>query len=643
MLTQQPAEVTLAQILDASPNGIITYEATRNDAGHITDFVFVRLNQTARHMLNLPADVVGRPMLEQLPGVVEAGLYDQVVAVVETGQPLRRDLPFPAGDALLWYNVAVVKLDDGFVITFSDITHTRQIALENERRRVQLDGIVHASLNGIITYEAVRNDADEIVNFRAVTINPVAQRALALPDTQPGWLMLERFPSVGEWGLFDKYVQVVQTGEPLRFETPYNEDGVSGWYDVAVVRLGDGFVITFNNISDRKRAALALEAAIAENQRQAQQLQTVIDTSQTGIILISPVQDAAGALTDFWLRVVNQRVGDYVGQPASALIGGLASEWFPDYYTNGLLDRYRHTWLTGELQRFELRYYSSRAGGDIWFDVMATKLNDDVLVTFADFTTLKQVQQQLEASVLDLKRSNRNLEQFAYVASHDLQEPLRKIQQFGDIIRANYAPLLGETGADLIGRMQSAANRMQVLIKDVLAYSRVATRQQATAPVDLNAVLADVLGDLETAIDRSGAVIGADPLPTLPGDAAQLRQLLQNLLANAIKFTRPGQSPRITIGSTTVRGRATALPVAAPDADRLFQELTVSDNGIGFEAHQAEQIFQVFQRLHGRSHYEGTGIGLAIVQKVVENHGGYIRAEGRPGAGATFRLLLPAE
>ena len=338
-----------------------------------------------------------------------------------------------------------------------------------------------------------------------------------------------------------------------------------------------------------------------------------------------------------------------MGQEPEAVIGGLGSEWFPDYKTNGLFEAYRKTYLTGESQRFDIHYDGS--GIDVWLDIMATKMGDEVLVTFGDYTPLKKLQQELEASVLDLQRSNANLEQFAYVASHDLQEPLRKIQAFGDILETKYGPLLGEHGADMIQRMQSAAARMQILIKDVLAYSRIATRRDAIRLVNLGEIVTNVVDDLETAITDHQATVTIDALPTVVGDAGQLRQLFQNLLSNSLKFMKPLSDDRakepdqsnafISITVQTIRGRDAGMAILPGDADRQFHLIEVADNGIGFDPHHADRIFQVFQRLHNRTVYQGTGIGLAIVKKVVENHNGYIQAVGRPGEGATFQILLP--
>jgi signal transduction histidine kinase len=182
-----------------------------------------------------------------------------------------------------------------------------------------------------------------------------------------------------------------------------------------------------------------------------------------------------------------------------------------------------------------------------------------------------------------------------------------------------------------------------VLIKDVLDYSRLSAKRDVFKPVDLNTLIEGVLTDLETAISDQNALIQVDALPTIYGDHAQLRQLFQNLISNALKFGLPGRVPRISLSAKTIAGYESGFSLPASDENHSFFLIEVTDNGIGFMPDQANLIFQVFQRLHGKKPYVGTGIGLAVVQKVVENHQGYIVAEGRPGEGATFKILLPAD
>ncbi|ADB39715.1 PAS domain-containing sensor histidine kinase [Spirosoma linguale] len=252
----------------------------------------------------------------------------------------------------------------------------------------------------------------------------------------------------------------------------------------------------------------------------------------------------------------------------------------------------------------------------------------------------------LETANHDLLRSNQNLEQFAYIASHDLQEPLRKIQQFGDLLQSQYGGQLGD-GAAHLERMQTAASRMSVLIRDLLAFSRISTTQVIAQPVALDQVVSQVLDTLSIVVEESGAQVVVTSLPVVPGDRSQLDQLFQNLLSNAVKFRRasPGGvlvPPQIRVKASLVAESQLPPSVHPSRYAQTYHCIEVADNGIGFEEKYVGRMFQVFQRLHGRNEFAGTGIGLAIVQKVVTNHGGAITATSEPGQGATFWVYLPA-
>lgn len=237
----------------------------------------------------------------------------------------------------------------------------------------------------------------------------------------------------------------------------------------------------------------------------------------------------------------------------------------------------------------------------------------------------------LAQHTVQLERSNRELVDFAFVASHDLQEPLRKIQAFGERLRTRSSTQLDEQALDYLTRMQNAAARMQTLIQDLLAFSRVTTKAQPFRSIALDEVAAEVLSDLEVRIEQTGATVEVGPLPRLMADRTQMRQLLQNLIANALKFRAKERAPVVKLSARTVQ---------AEDGERI--ELSVQDNGIGFEPKYAERIFGLFQRLHGRGEYEGSGVGLAICRKIAERHGGSITAASVPGHGATFNVTLPA-
>jgi signal transduction histidine kinase len=236
-----------------------------------------------------------------------------------------------------------------------------------------------------------------------------------------------------------------------------------------------------------------------------------------------------------------------------------------------------------------------------------------------------------------LRRSNRELEEFANVASHDLQEPLRKIQAFGDRLKARCSEALPDDGRDYLERMQSAAGRMQTLIQDLLSFSRVTTKAQPFERVELAAVAADVVSDLEARLESTAGRVEIGPLCTLDADPLQMRQLLQNLIGNALKFHRPGIPPEVRLWTEEADG-ATETVRGSGDGNCTIY---VEDNGIGFDEKYLDRIFVPFQRLHERSIYEGTGIGLAICRKIVERHGGSLTARSTPGEGARFIVTLP--
>lgn len=241
----------------------------------------------------------------------------------------------------------------------------------------------------------------------------------------------------------------------------------------------------------------------------------------------------------------------------------------------------------------------------------------------------RQVEAQLQQTAGRLEQSNRELQDFASVASHDLQEPLRKILAFGDRLRIKTGDMLSVEGRDYLGRMQNAAGRMQNLISDLLTFSRVTTKAQPFVPTDLSVIAREVVDDLESRIEQSGGAVEAGSLPTLDADPLQIRQLLQNLISNALKFHKPDEPPRVRVFSRPSAG------------DPGVCEISIADNGIGFDEKYLDRIFTVFQRLHGRGEYEGTGIGLAVCRKIVERHGGTITAHSQPGAGATFVIHMP--
>lgn len=272
---------------------------------------------------------------------------------------------------------------------------------------------------------------------------------------------------------------------------------------------------------------------------------------------------------------------------------------------------------------------------------------------FAEYLEQKVAERtrELQQANSELLRSNEYLQQFAYVASHDLQEPLRKIQSFGDILEARYGELVGEDGRTLLSRMQAASQRMSELVRDLLTYSQLTTRQRPFRSVSLRQVVDGVLSDQELRIRELAAQVELAPLPEIHGDEMQMQQLFGNLIGNALKYVLPGVRPHVAIACEPVAfadipAEVLHSSLVSPDAHedqhtQTFYRISVTDNGIGFEEKYLDRIFQMFSRLVGKTQYEGSGMGLAICKRVVDNHHGYITAHSRPGEGSTFVIYLP--
>ena len=243
-----------------------------------------------------------------------------------------------------------------------------------------------------------------------------------------------------------------------------------------------------------------------------------------------------------------------------------------------------------------------------------------------EITQRKAAEGQLKVMVGRLERSNQELQVFASIAAHDLQEPLRKIQTFGDRLKNKVSASLSVDSLDYLNRMLSSAGRMRKLIDDLLTYSRVTSQGSAFQMTDLNKIVNDVISDLEIAIESSKGFVSLQELPEIEADPSQMRQLFQNLISNGLKFHLAELPPQVGV-SAKISG--------------MFCEVSIADQGIGFNEKYLDRIFTIFQRLHGKQEYEGTGVGLAVCRRIVERHGGCITAKSTEGQGATFVISLP--
>lgn len=396
---------------------------------------------------------------------------------------------------------------------------------------------------------------------------------------------------------------------------------------------------TMMDITDRQEAELALKTSEGKFRTLADSMPQFVWTA-----------DALGNINYF-----NRSMLDYSGGMAEEMQrSGWQQLLHPDDHAESLrlwdLSMRDGVEFAAEhrLKRFDgaYRWYQCRAipqrnpDGTIQMWVgTSLDIHDNRLFIDQLETKVQERTQQLIVANNELVRTNMELAQFAYVASHDLQEPLRKIQTFATRILETEMAVLSDRGKDYFNRMQASSLRMQQLIVDLLAFSRANVAEKHLESTDLNQVLQNVKDQLIEVIQAGNAVISSDPLPVRDVIVYQFEQLFMNLIANALKFVSPGRAPIVNIRAGEVPGAA--IPLAEADPARLYQYISFTDNGIGFDPQYKDRIFQVFQRLHNRSSYEGTGIGLAICKKIVENHKGMIDAVSKPGAGSTFIIYLP--
>jgi PAS domain S-box-containing protein len=337
---------------------------------------------------------------------------------------------------------------------------------------------------------------------------------------------------------------------------------------------------------------------------------------------------------------LNRAGEELLGLKREELLGKNDHDFFPKEEADFFTANDREVLASGTLRDIPAEPIHTRNRGIRWLHTKKIPIRDDrgepiyLLGISEDITERKlaeeaklRTEEELRRSAADLARSNAELEQFAYVASHDLQEPLRKIQAFSDLLVTTCGPALGAEGGDYVQRIQSAAGRMRALIQDLLMLSRVTSKARPFVPVDLSAITRETLADLEVPIAESKATVEVGELPGALADAAQMRQLFLNLIGNALKFRREGDPPRVVV-SGKVEGE--------------LVEIAFADNGIGFDDRYADRIFKPFQRLHAKDRYPGTGIGLAICKKIVDRHGGELRVSSAAGRGATFFVTLPA-
>jgi len=624
-----------ASLLESERRFRRTFELAGSGVAHIgMDRRFLRVNRRLCEILGYPQDELLRLTGRQIShpddlDVINAQrprLYaGEIDSVRVEKRYLRKD------GSIVWVSFTMVVERDAAgkpqyeIAFFDDITARKQAEAALRESEERFRSVVDSANDGILVYDKQLN---------VVAGNLAAERILGLPlaDIIGAAGFTSLLPCVHADGspvLPDERPTrlTVKSGKPLTGQIVgiYRADGSMNWVSVNtgfLRRPGDtdwyGVVSTIGDITKQRHAEIALSASEALY-RQTFELATA------GIAHV----DLSGRFMK-----VNRRLCEILGYGEQELIGRAVKEISHPEDRN-LTDSQRMRVRSGEKPsvRFEKRYIR-KSGAIVWVDLSvalacdASGVPQYEIALFDDITERKKAEAALREAHEELKRSNAELEQFAYVASHDLQEPLRMVSSYTQLLMRRYGDKLDGDAKDFTAFIVDGATRMKQLIEDLLAYSRVGTRDKNFKPVDSESSLRRALTNLRAAIQDSGATVTQDKLPTIPCDEVQLAQLFQNLIGNALKFRKPDVAPAVHVGA------------AEQGAEWEFM---VRDNGIGIEPQYFERIFMVFQRLHDKGEYPGTGIGLAIVKKVVERHGGRIWVQSQPGAGTTFHFTMPKE
>jgi PAS domain S-box-containing protein len=641
----RPVRLTISQMQDAGPEKRLLCVAqdltdlmqTQRDLRHernllrtlldsLPDYIHVK-SLDGRYMVSnrAHATLIGMDDPSEIIGQTSAKIFGDEIAeqyladddyVLRTGEPVlgveRRGVDADGNTIWFYTNKVPLRDDDGaltgIVAIATDITQRKQ----DEARLLQSEARNRALLAAMPDTVLVLDDrgthievkAENTADLLAPPQNLVGQRITdLLPDGHP---------------LIHRYLSAIQrclvTGalQSLTY-TLGNTLGGHDHFETRVVRLNEKEVVcVVRNITDQHEAELEIR------EREAMYRTLARNLPRTAVMLYDH---------DLRYLIAEGEALNEVGYDRELMEGKRLPDLYPDIYERYGAD-YQQA-LNGETVHYDLDVPSVQKHYTVTF----MPIRNDYGVIFAgmvvgqDVTASRRQTQEIRQYAAALEHSNDELANFAYIASHDLQEPLRKIQVFGGRLADYLGDTLDPTAADYLARMTNAAERMQQLIADLLALSRVTTQAKPFRPVDIYQVWVGVKADLEVQIEQAGATIIETDLPTIEAEKSQIRQLLQNLLGNALKYRRAHTPLQIT------------LSVSYPTPQQVT--LMLADNGIGFNSAYAERIFGPFQRLHGRSQYTGTGMGLAICRKIVERHKGTITAHGEPGRGAFFMVTLP--
>lgn len=626
---KEEQERLLNSIIENSPYGICLYESVRDDNRNIIDFKLRLCNEKSSEITALSLDQLHTMSVKELMKMRgQSGYLEIGIKVVETGEPYYMEYYSTARSQ--WLGFSFVKFEDGYLLNYIDITITKRYEQEAKYNAEELNAIFNGSLSGVYSAKLIRDPNNSVTDLIFVRANEGFYRMFpSLPDSIAGKTLLSVAGKDDQTSFLEFVRGVVETGQPAIQILNYRDP--DRWYELSIVKLSDEMIsVTVNGITAQK-------AAMVEIEHQKKLLDNIMKYSPNGLSITKAIRNEKGEMIDAISVLMNNACEKINGAPNEIVLANSIGNLEPGVLSSPI---FKQATKLEVGESFHSEYFINPT--KTWLELAVARMDEDHFINvFTDISAIKEIQQQLENSIMELKKSNASLGDFAYAASHDLQEPIRKIRFFLEQLKDDHDYLLDEKGRRVFHRIEIAANRMKQLVEDLLEYSWVNQGVSKFERINLQDILVNVLDDLELSILEQKAVIKMSNLPMIKGNKRQIQQLFQNLIDNALKYHKPGTGHIVSISANKILGKDIPVQLSEEEKLKFFQCIEVKDNGIGFELKDAERIFNVFTRLHGNSDYKGSGVGLAIVRKVVENHNGYIKAEGIPGVGATFNIFLP--
>lgn len=604
--------------------------------------------------------------LISLHGKIGSPMYDSIVLTnvqttaellkklrgIKTKMLLKKDALLQERLAAYKKNTILTPLSSLLLAVFSlGIFAVAYIKIRRDKNRIisseaLLQNIVQSTDNIMNYYEPLYDVQGRVNDFKIIFANECNRDYLQLePNKIVGQPISKVFPFLLLNGELEQIIKGFKNEETVNFERQVVLSENKFWFHSIIKPMDKGILEIIRNKTDENEAhekvLLLNEELKGQNKelvRTEAFLDNIIKSTNNVVVHFGPIKNKKRKVIDFRFLYTNDAVENVTGDSKNDLLGQSLLEKYPMVVDNGLFDLMLECLAKDEIKTHLARY--KFLNKDIWMQSTLVKLGDGITNTARDVTEQVNADKSLRLKNVELKRINEELESFNRVVSHDLQEPLRKIQMFISRLIDTEKNTLSKKGLEYFDKVNNAAIRMQLLIRNLLTYSRIASTIEDFREVDLNMVLEKVTEELAENINDSKAQIVTEKLPKVQGVFFQTEQLFSNLIANAIKYRNPKMPLKILINAEKVHSKQ--IPEDFIKSFSHYHKITMVDNGIGFEDGNANIIFELFQRLHQKTEYSGTGIGLAICKKIIENHQGFIYATSTLGKGSAFIIYLPA-